>query len=213
MTKILRNSAREQAVQADADSNTYTEDESSDSDDDSIELVGDDDDEPVSEFVETEMDLFAEMKQTKKFKTLSNDFGNDVALAALISCKTDDMDELTDWCFEEHPENEVEAILNTYRAGLRAEKSTSVKASDRQQSKKTEPVLLSSKPEVSSISSRSDDWVSEQFQPIWKEFIEELSSQEVSEHLHFQTLARCLEDLFKEAQKAGNLQRTFFSQF
>jgi hypothetical protein len=187
-----------------------------DIDTDDINSVDDDSDfeENSSSSNNNEVDLFALLKATQEYEKLIEDFEPAVVLAALISCQTKDLDRLTEWCYEEHAEKELQLILDKYSEESKKEmcvlsEGTSVPSFDK--SCVVNQCSVQEVPLNDSYSIESEATpLSEQLAAVWTQFLDRAESLDIKEGLSFQLLAGCLEDL---AAAAAPPQRQFLAQF
>lgn len=169
-------------------------------------LVSDDDEEA------TLADPLAELRSKVEFKMLCEDFDSDLVLASLIECKTTNMVELTDWCFEEHSEEEVRRILKQHRANHLMNNLTAKPApvpDDIQMNAVQLPEMdTSSDQPVSAVP--IGGLLSNQFGVVWERFLEKAESFDSKDSLCFRVLAHCLEVIADKF--ALKLDRKVFSR-
>jgi len=190
-------------VDNNADALTMTDDE--DDDDESDEDIRDNN---------NVVDPFAVLKSTPEYKQLCEEFeAEEVVLAALISCPAGDLDQLTDWCYEERTKETVMRILAEYSAERRKNCHNVVSAgSRRQKTKVTQKRVISVQEEASLNYSigPTGALLSEQFATVWAQFLDRAESLDIKECLSFKLLACCLNDLAVDSSRP---QRRFLAQF
>ena len=201
LSSTIRDSVKRHLRQGDGD--TAEGDIADDDEDDDDDNDDDDnDEEDDNESDSNEEDPFALLKTTQEYEKLSEDFASRVVLAALISAPTRDLDRLTEWCYEERTEEELEHILASYcpENGAASGKQVSVEA-------------------VEAATQNYDEFsvgpdgalLSEQLAAVWGQFLDRVESLDIKECLSFQLLAGCLEDL--SVGGGGPLGRRFLAPF
>jgi hypothetical protein len=157
------------------------------------------------------VDHFLLLKASPEYGKLCEDFESEVVLAALISCHPWDLDGLTEWCYEEHTEEEVHHILDGYVQQNREEKKApeatvpsfkKPRLEDRESKQGETP--------LSFVLGPQEALLSEQFAAVWTQFLDRAESLDIKECLSFQLLAGCLDDL---AAGTTRPQRRFLAQF
>ena len=204
---LVRNSGTEEnkaesESDYDEDDDDYTG-ESSDDDYDS-ESDGNDNNNDSSG-----LDPLAGLKTCSEYKTLLKDnFPADVVLASLIKCgSTRNLDELTEWCFGRHTDQEIQDILASYRKEQGGPRNI-VPAPKQVVELLPTPPSQQMVQQITFVPSSGGALLSQQFASVWDEFLAEVESVAGADHLSFPVLAKGLEAL---AAQLEPLNRTFFS--
>ena len=198
--------------------------ESSDGDDDTIDSSSDaEDDSHYRSHSFGEEDPLAGLKSCSEYQTLIDEnFAPEVVLAGLIKggAAAPSLDELTAWCFDEHAEQDIQAILAAYcqEHARRQTTQNSVPVRATKKVAATLPPPPSSPPLPRRMESQliipasgGAVLISQQFASVWDQFLAEVESVAgKADHLSFLVLAKGLEAL---AAQVEPLNRTFFSQF
>jgi hypothetical protein len=168
--------------------------------DGSVASNDDDEDLVYNDYEEDDLfDPFEELKSKTEYKLLCDDFDSSTALASLIKCKSHNMVELTEWCFEEHSKEEVLQILRGHQFEYKRNNFI-------QESEQPEGI-----PDISLVNNIQEGrLLSEQFEAVWTQFMGKVESLEMKDFLCFQSLAKCLEDL--SSAHASHPKRKIFSQ-
>ena len=126
------------------------------------------------------------LQSTEAFKVLCQDFDKDLVLAGLIETGSEDIDIVTEWCYENaaRPAKQCQQILTNY--SLKATPCRVHHDTIASQEIKSIGILFNY---------NAQDLISQKIKEIWTQFIGNINKSEVSDHLSFQALAKCLEDL------------------
>ena len=156
------------------------------------------------------MDPLAGLQTCAEYQTLLKDnFPSDVVLASLIKCgHTRNLDELTEWCFAHHTDQEIQDILGNYRQEHGGPRN-SVPAPEQAVKVLPQPSQRMENRVIAPTSGGA--LLSQQFASVWDKFLTEVESVDgEADHISFLVLAKGLEAL---AAQVEPLNRAFFSQF
>jgi hypothetical protein len=188
---------------SDADAASFTDD------DDILEDDSDDSEDILDN--NNVVDHFLLLKDTAEYKKLCEDFDSKVVLAALISCQPWDLNGLTEWCYEEHAEEEVHHILAGYVQQNREEKTApEATMPSGKRPRLEDQESQQGDTQLSFVIGPKEALLSDQFAAVWTQFLDRAESLDIKECLSFQLLAGCLDDL---AAWSTGPQRRFLAQF
>ena len=128
------------------------------------------------------------LRSTEAFKVLCQDFDKDLVLAGLIESGSEDIDTLTEWCYENaaHSAKKCQQILRNYSLkGTPCKDHPDIVVSEEIKSMR---ILLNN---------NAQDLLGKKIKEIWTQFISNINKAEATDHLSFQELAKCLEDLLQ----------------
>ena len=132
---------------------------------------------------------FQELKSGTIFKELSEYFNEDLALAALLVCGgAADLDTLTAWCYDHSDEN-FDDIINRF-------KGAASKYQGQAEDEENEPNLPNSFKLL--FDEKADGLLSDHLENIWQQFLVRVNSLQITNHISFEALAQCLEELSTE---------------
>jgi len=130
-------------------------------------------------------DHFQELKSGTHFKELSEYFDENLALAALLVCGVVELDSLIAWCYG-HSDDNLDDIIKKYKSSA-PENQGKPEIEEKDSSLPNSFRLL--------FDEKADGLLSDQLKNIWKQFLERVNSLQITNHISFQALARCLEEL------------------
>ena len=147
-----------------------------------------------------DLDPFAELKCKPDFETLLADFGEDVALACLITCKNQGLENLIDWCLDKcNDDVAIDLILKTHRHNHQMNNYHQMNNFVRkEQDDLAVDVPLSEANTSVDEAERDDpmpeatpavlDLLGEQLNDIWCKFLKNVEGVEASEYLRYKSL-------------------------
>ena len=200
------------------------DEESSDEENVTMESSSDADDGNNNHHHSSGVDPLAALKSGSEYLTLIKDnFPSEVVLAGLVKyggTTTPNLDELTEWCFDHHTDEEIQDILTAYcreqgqrpkNSGHHAPAVKEVTEMLPPPSTPPTPPLRMENQFIIPVSSGGALLLSQQFAFVWDQFLAEVERVTGAEdHLSFLVLAKGLEAL---TAQVGPLNRSFFSQF